>query len=136
MKPRHLIEAGERVGAELRAIVRELVAQELAKATEPRFLEIEARQDRQAVVSLGHDTRIRDLEGADAQPELVGYTVAGFAAKVHRSKSAVRKMMAAGRLPLLPRLGVHPIIAPDAQLPPRRCRQRRKGVSQFEIDGA
>jgi len=117
MKPRHLIEGEE---SDLLVIVRRLVADELARVAEPRFLEIEARQDRQAFVSLRHNERISVLEGAGAPPaEIAGQSVAGFAKRVHRSDETVRKLVRQGRLKH-ERIGARVIIADDAVLPPRK----------------
>ncbi len=110
MKARRLTEAKESAGTDLALALKRIAA-------------LEDRQDRAAVVALGLNARLAVVEerlDIGAPPEIAGLTVAGFAAKVHRSPSTVRKLIAQGRLPLLPRLGVHPIIAADAELPARR----------------
>ena len=119
MKPRRLIEAEGSAAGELRAIVQQIIADELARVAEPRFSAIEDRQDRGDVVFFRLNERVSVLEGPDAKPEIVGQTVKGFAKRVHRSPETVRKYIRQGRLPV-ERLGVHPIIAADATLPPRR----------------
>lgn len=119
MKPRHLIEAKESVGAEL-ALALERIA-----VLEARMDRTEAREDRQLTASCRQNDRIARLEehaGIDAQPEIVGQTIRGFAAKVHRSPSAIRKLVAAGRIPST-RRGARVIIDAGAEtLPPRKRR--------------
>jgi hypothetical protein len=88
-----------------------------------RLAELEHRADRAAVVALDHNGRLTAVEtrlDMDAGPAIEGFTISTFAKRVCRSRSAVRKMIAQNRLPLLLRLGVHPIIRADAELPPRR----------------
>ena len=122
MKPRRLIEAEESAD-ELHAIVRQLVADELARVTEPRFLEIETARDRDRVVALRHNERLSSVEhrlDMDV-PDTVsaGQTVKAFAKRVHRSPETIRKLIRQGRIGF-ERLGTRVIIAADATLPPRR----------------
>jgi hypothetical protein len=113
MKPRRLIEAKESVCAGLALALERIAALEAWKDR------TETREDRQSIVNLRHNERISALEGADAQPEIGGQTVRGFAAKVHRSPSAIRKLIRQRRIPF-EQVGVHVIVAADATLPPRR----------------
>jgi uncharacterized membrane protein YqiK len=119
MKPRHLISAPSSSSDDLIAIVRRLVAEELA----PRDAEIaalKARQQRQGYVAFRIAERVARLEGADAETEITGQSVDAFARKVHRSPETIRKLIRQGRIRTLERLGVRVIIADDAVLPPRR----------------
>ena len=78
MKPRHLIEAKESVGAEL-ALALERIA-----VLEARMDQTEAREDRQLTASCRQNDRIARLEehaGIDAQPEIVGQTIRGSRGK-------------------------------------------------------
>jgi hypothetical protein len=107
MKPR-LIEAQGRIGAELALALKRIAA-------------LEAWKDRASIIMFRLAERISALEGTDAQPEVVGQSVAGFAAKVHRSPSLVRKYIKAGRLPY-ERMGARLIVAAGAALPARKRR--------------
>lgn len=127
MKPRRLIKAEESADTnELREIVRQLVADELARATEPRFLAIETARDRDRVVALRQNERLSDVErrlDMDA-PETVpgGQTVKAFAKKCFRSKETVRKWIRQGRVEV-ERLGTRILIDDNAMPPPRRQRK-------------
>jgi hypothetical protein len=83
---------------------------------------LKAWKDRASIIMLRLNERVSALEGADAQPEAGGMTVRGFAEKIHRSPSLVRKYIKAGRIPVLPSLGARVIIADSAALPARKRR--------------
>jgi hypothetical protein len=114
--PRTAPHQGDRpAGAELAAPLEQVAVLEAEIAL------LKAWKDRASVIMFRLAERISALEGTDAQPELDGQSVAGFATKVHRSPSLVRKYIKAGRLPYQ-RMGARLIVAAGAALPARKRR--------------
>jgi hypothetical protein len=113
--PRAVSQDDRPAGAEL-ALALEKIA-----ALEAELAALKAWKDRASVIMFRLAERISALEGTDAQSDLGGETIRGFAQRVHRSPSAIRKLVKAGRIPV-ERVGARLIIAAGATLPARKRR--------------